>query len=869
NPDILNSVEPRYPGFANWGGQYSNRYMWQGSLRSTLGKSMVNEARIGWSGGTTQWYPEVAASQFACNDAGCQGGYNLGIGNTGFNIGTNLLTSATASTSPSTRFVPDLVIEDTLSWLKGRHTLNIGGSFTQIKFENWALPGGVVEGVTLGTVSTDPAYGLFANASNNFPGGISSTYEGYARNLYALLTGRVSSIGSSTGFVLDADGQYKHLGERWQLGRQHNIGLFVSDSWRVTQTLTLTGGVRYEMQTPFSPDMSTWARPDQWTDIYGISGLDGMFKPGTLAGRTPIYALYGKGDKAYNTDTNNFAPSVGFAWRTNLGDNFLGKILGREPVFRGGYSIAYTRYGTGDFTDVYGRNPGSTSSATRSISLGNLGAPPVLLSQKDRLAPPATPGAPSYPFSPAINETVAVMDPDLKVPFTHQYSFGWQRELGKTMAMELRYVGNRFMGQWSTTSLNNWQNRFLVENGFMEEFKKAQANLRANIAAGKGNTFAYTGVAGTSPLPIFLAHFAGLPQGQAGDPSKYTASQFSSSAWYNSLSPYNPNISTITGTGTSGLQSTSFTANMAKAGLPRNFWVANPDVAQGDARLTYNAGNTRYDGLQFDMRRRMSKGLLLAGSYTWGRSLTWSRPTLRNEAVELLSTWNLDHSLKFNWVYELPFGHNRRFGSGVSTWMNRLIGGWEFDGAARMQSGQVLNFNNNHDYQYRLVGMSQEEFQDMFKLRKVQDANGKTRLYMLPMDVIENSILALSTASATSSTGYSGAVPTGKYIAWANSPECVQAYAGQCQPLELMVRGPWVFRSDFSFVKRIPVARSSRIELRMDIFNVFDNINFIPRTVSTSATSLTAFELTSAFQDINASQDPGGRITQFGLRFTW
>jgi hypothetical protein len=47
DPDILNSREPRFPGFANVGGQYSHRYMWQGTLRSTFGKNIVNEARTG------------------------------------------------------------------------------------------------------------------------------------------------------------------------------------------------------------------------------------------------------------------------------------------------------------------------------------------------------------------------------------------------------------------------------------------------------------------------------------------------------------------------------------------------------------------------------------------------------------------------------------------------------------------------------------------------------------------------------------------------------------------------------------------------------------------------------------------------------
>ena len=66
----------------------------------------------------------------------------------------------------------------------------------------------------------------------------------------------------------------------------------------------------------------------------------------------------------------------------------------------------------------------------------------------------------------------------------------------------------------------------ITDNGFVQEFRKAQANLQANIAAGRGATFAYTGAPGTSPLPTFLAFFNGLPSGQAGDTGELHAHAF-------------------------------------------------------------------------------------------------------------------------------------------------------------------------------------------------------------------------------------------------------------------------------------------------------------------------------------------------------
>ena len=70
------------------------------------------------------------------------------------------------------------------------------------------------------------------------------------------------------------------------------------------------------------------------------------------------------------------------------------------------------------------------------------------------------------------------------------------------MAAEIRYVGTRGVDQWSEL---NYNERNLIENGFIDEFKLAVANLTANNArraALARGSFAYFGAGtGTSPLP--------------------------------------------------------------------------------------------------------------------------------------------------------------------------------------------------------------------------------------------------------------------------------------------------------------------------------------------------------------------------------
>ena len=114
--DILNSREPRFPGFTNTGGQWSHRYSWTGAVRSTFGQNLVNEARYGFSGGTTHFFDNVTKSTFDCDTPGCTGGWFLNTLQVGG--GGNAITAPASTNAPSAR-TPVTTYEDTLTWLKG------------------------------------------------------------------------------------------------------------------------------------------------------------------------------------------------------------------------------------------------------------------------------------------------------------------------------------------------------------------------------------------------------------------------------------------------------------------------------------------------------------------------------------------------------------------------------------------------------------------------------------------------------------------------------------------------------------------------------------------------------------------------------
>jgi hypothetical protein len=58
------------------------------------------------------------------------------------------------------------------------------------------------------------------------------------------------------------------------------------------------------------------------------------------------------------------------------------------------------------------------------------------------------------------------------------------------------------------------------------------------------------------------------------------------------------------------------------AGLPVNLFQVNPGLDFGFANVEVNGGNSNYNGLQVELKRRLSKGLLFQGSYVWSHSIT-------------------------------------------------------------------------------------------------------------------------------------------------------------------------------------------------------------------------------------------------------
>ena len=847
NPDLLNSVDPIWPGFPNHGQQNSYRTTGNSTLRSTLGRNMVNELKGGWQWSPNDFFANVTADQFANQD--------------GMGLSFPISSSPTVVITPQPRNTTTWSVDNTLNWLRGSHSLSMGGGYAGIFNRQNAYT--VVPNIVLGfDQNFDPARGMFN--TTNFPGATNGQLN-EARALYALLTGRVSTI-AGTARLDSSTGKYVYNGDLARKSRQDSFSAFVQDQWRVKPTLTLNAGLRWDLHMPFEAADNTWSLATI-EDICGMSGLGNgpggrpcnIFNPSANSGDpAPTYDPFPLGVGAYKTNWFDFGPNVGVAWRPDVQEGWMRRLLGdpEQATVRAGYSMSFNQERIDRFTGNIGANPGGTLTATRNNGTGfPLVLPgeshPVLLTERARLGPPAFPEAPAYPIAATTANDVAIFPQDrhLRTPRVHSYSAGIQRSIGRDMAIEVRYVGNRNLYNWDD---ENWNEQSIFASGFFDEFKAAQRNLAINVANGV-SSFAYRGLPGQSPLPIHVGYLSG--RADASNPAAYTGTNWTNSGFLNRFSTIDPSVTGALG----AIDTATFRANAARAGLPSNLIVMNPAI--DDAIVVNDQDWTRYNALQIDLRRRLSRGLLMDFNYTFERRRSSSLQSIAFDQISVDST-SVPHVFKMNWHYVIPVGRGQRFGNGMNAVLDGILGNWEFSGNGRVQTQRYRMTG------VELVGMTQDELQKAFKIDIIQTATGPTQVFSFPEDIRMNTWAAFS-VDPTTATGYSEArgVPTGRYIRPAGSADCIVIYRFDCGSEDINLNGPLFSRWDMRIKKRFPLRGRVNVELMAEVLNVFDNINFNHSVNFDNGED--TFRVTSAYTDINTTFDPGGRIGQLVWRLNW
>jgi Carboxypeptidase regulatory-like domain len=630
---------------------------------------------------------------------------------------------------PIPRNNPVWNFSNTLTWLKGNHTLTFGGTFRRTTM--YESIGGAPLTITLGVATGDPVSSIF-NATT-IPG-VRATDLTTTLQLYSLLTGRISGV--TGNYALDENTKQFGLNPAFRREAQNVGGLYVQDQWRLSPELTLNYGLRWELTGAATNPNEVYSSPSP-EHLLGPSTAP--FQPGTLNGvANPQVFLQ---PKPYQRDFVNPAPNVGVAWNPQPPGGWLGRLLGRA-VYRGSFGMNYYDEGLINFQTAAGNGPGLLQSNT--LTPGMPGFAPGGLTLRSTFPPFSVfPTSFAFPIDQSLftfTRGFSAVDPDIQTPYVLNWTIGYQRELWRSAAIEVRYVGNRGRNLWRGYNLNETN---IIENGFLQEFRNAQRNLEINVANGRAG-FANTGLPGQASLPLFDAAFGPRgSQGAVAAASGYTNGTFitqlqqgQAGRLANSLAGNSLYLCRMVG---STLPACNTLGYNAQGPYPTNVFQPNPFAAGNAVSLLTDEASSKYDSLQLQFRQRYQGGLSVTANYTYGHARSdrfevgasnfTNYRTLRDKTLEWGPTaYDLRHTFLSYWTYELPFGRERRVGIDNAV-LDQILGGWALSSIIRLQTGRPFLLTsgrstvNQNDAGVVLNGITVQELQKMVNVRPGPNGN--------------------------------------------------------------------------------------------------------------------------------------------------
>ena len=234
-----------------------------------------------------------------------------------------------------------------------------------------------------------------------------------------------------------------------------------------------------------------------------------------------------------------------------------------------------------------------------------------------------------------------------------------------------------------------------------------------------------------------------------------------------------------------------------------------PNPFQNKSNSQMFEGTMSYNSFNVSVVKRASRGLTFKTNYTFAKALDYnsggSSNASTNQPKAILNPYNLAlsrgiaafslrHAFNANFGYQLPFGQGQRFATGVTGWLNQLIGGWQWNGIFNIQSG----FPFTPQIGANVSGTGDTDNPDVPNWNP--NFNGK---------VI---------------SGVEGFKKTGRYFDPAAFALPLSGTFGNVSRGSLT--GPPLTVIDTSFFKRIRINEQWNLQFRAEAFNVLNHTNF-------------------------------------------
>ena len=796
-------------GIANWPNGYDGSVkrdpiFYSASLVSTLTPTVLNEFRFG-----LRRNKHFAWNAIQRPDAiGDQARKDLPNKNGELFFPTHILFADNFVQAGQTRgqTSPVFAFTDSLSWTQGKHAFKGG---VEIRFTS-------SRGYNFGD---DPKL-LFATVTmlnpnvavqglNNISGLVGRNVT-TAEQLLVDLAGSVSNVTRTFYIQKPTDKQFTGLVQTPRDYHQNEWGAFFKDDWKIRPGLTLNLGLRYDFYGVPWEKSGLQAFPIGGNKgLFGISGTDlgAQWNPYATGGSLTTLEFAGKNSpnpetKWYNNDWNNFAPAVGFSWSLP----WLGKD---KTILRAGYGMSYP--GSANFNAGWNfTNPSSQSISQNFTRLG-LGAQYFNLATIPLPVPQPT----DIPLTvePLTQRSAALRasDDNRVTPYIQNWSLEIQRSLASNLTLEARYIGSKGTKLLGGIPLNDVN---IFENGILDAFittrRGGDAKLFDQMLSGLTLTSGSNAALGQGVIGNTLTGSAAL--------RAYSSTRaFIADGDVGQLADFLNRSSNITGQGGGFLRNSKL--------FPENFIVVNPQFMS--VRMDTNPGNSTYHAMNLQVTKRLSSGFTNQTSYTWSKTLgentddgaaMYLNP--RQRALnKTLVDFHREHSIRSNGSYELPFGPNRPFLSNGPGWLTRLVEQWQLGGIFNWTSGAPLtitastsSFIQNVNNTPVVLGNFPKNIGKVTRL-----ANGGTYFPGL-QQVTDPGIQNVTTLQGLDTRFSNKAIADAQ-----GNLILVNPAPGQLGTLgRAWIEGPSHIGLDFNLVKRMRIAESKTLEVRIDVVNILN-----------------------------------------------
>jgi len=225
--------------------------------------------------------------------------------------------------------------------------------------------------------------------------------------------------------------------------QNHYLALFVQEEWKVRRNLTLTFGLRYELETPYTERYNRAA--------YGFdsNAPSPLTAPGlNLRGGLLFAGVGGNPRREGNLDRNNLGPRFGFAYSLN-----------EKTALRGGYGLFYGAQAY--MTDFLGAVGAFNSVTTYTGTIDNGATPFTTLADPFPAGVRKPPGS-AVGLAAQYGDSLTVFDQGRVNPYNQQWQFSLQQVLGGQMVFEAAYVGMLSLKELQSFNLNEKPDRYLA-----------------------------------------------------------------------------------------------------------------------------------------------------------------------------------------------------------------------------------------------------------------------------------------------------------------------------------------------------------------------------------------------------------------------